>query len=428
MKQRPITIYRAAAIRDASGADSRPGAVVVNRGRVVAAGETETLLRKWQRHGRVVDRPTDLILPAMVNAHAHLDLTGLGPMPMAGGFTDWLWRVTADRPRTVDAIGQAVARGAALSRASGVGFVADVANSTAAIGARRRGPLPGVSYLECFGLGARQAPHIAQLQQQLGEMVFETPADGHYRGVVLGISPHAPYTAGLDLYAAATKLSQGHAYRLCSHAAETPEEIEFVRDGTGPCRNHLQQLGQWDDTHAAAGTHPVDYLKPYLRQGRWLLAHCNYLGDEHIEILHRTHTSVVYCPRASDYFGHPRHGGHRYRELIEAGVNVCLGTDSILCQPHDEPQPMGILPQMRHLYRRDSADPGMLLKMATTCGMLAMEFSATDATLQKGAPAFLCGVRIDPDDPTDPLIQALANDEPVKLILHSDSPKGTPDG
>jgi aminodeoxyfutalosine deaminase len=77
---------------------------------------------------------------------------------------------------------------------------------------------------------------------------------------------------------------------------------------------------------------------------------------------------------------------------------------------------MGILPQMRHLFRRDQTDPNLLLKMATTHGMLALEFSETHATLHKSAPAQFAAIKIDPDDPLDPLVQALSGDQLVMPI------------
>ena len=68
---------------------------------------------------------------------------------------------------------------------------------------------------------------------------------------------------------------------------------------------------------------------------------------------------------------------------------------------------------MRHLFRRDQTDPKLLLKMATTHGMLALEFAETCASLQKRAPAMFATVKIDPLDPLDPLVQALSNNHPL---------------
>lgn len=414
MKHAPTTIYRAAAIQDAAGTSARPGSIVVRNGRVIAAGHPDEIPRRLLGYAEMVDRPQDLILPALVNAHAHLDLTDLGPRPYDGHFGSWLSQVIEERTKQTSQVGPSTIRGAEMSLVAGVAHVGDITPSVEAIAARRGARLSGVSYHELYGMGMRQHSALAGALEQLNSLEFETPISGWGRGVVLGLSPHAPYSAGFEVYDWATHLSRDRAYRICTHLAESLEELEFCHSGSGPFRELLEQLGLWDSSIKPPRVHPIQWMEPHLRRGRWLLAHCNYIEDEHIDILQRTGTSVAYCPVASDYFGHRK---HRYREMIEQGVNVCLGTDSILCQLPENPQPMSILSQMRYLYRRDEAEPEMLLAMATTHGMLALELSELDATLGKRAPACFMAVPIDPDCPTDPLLQALSNDHPVEAII-----------
>ncbi len=417
MKHEQVTIFRAAAIRDAQGLSARPGAVAVKHGMVVDSGHPDSLPKRLLKNATFVDRPDELILPSLVNAHAHLDLTALGPSPYQGSFTAWLRDLLDRRPTEPKRIIDSVRHGLRLSREAGVGHLGDIAGSTAAIMARRQAPhecvIPGVSYMECFGLGENQAGAVVRVERALNDLPFETHIEHRDRGAVLGLSPHAPYSTGLDVYMAARRLSHTRFYRLATHLAETPEELRFVQDAAGPFAELLKELGKWSDDIQPTGLHPVSWLEPVLKHARWLLAHCNYVDDEHIEILQKTGTSVVYCPIASEYFGH---SDHRYRDMIEAGVNVCLGTDSILCQPPDEPQPMGVLPQMRRLFKRDQTDPNLLLRMATTNGMLALEYSETSATLQKRAPAQFCAVKINPADPLDPLVQVLSGDQQVTPI------------
>jgi cytosine/adenosine deaminase-related metal-dependent hydrolase len=425
MKSAPVTIYRAAAIRDAQGTEARPGAVAIKNGSVAAAGPVKKIPKRLAEHARIVDRPNDLILPAMVNAHAHLDLTTFGPVEYTGHFGSWLRGVMGSRPTQEPQIQQAVTRGLELSRQGGVGHIGDIAGSVAALRSRCDVPpdlaVAGVSFLECFGLGDQLPPAFEAFAASLADQPFEAPVARHTRGVMLGIGPHAPYSTGRGVYEAASKLSRQRIYRLTTHLAESPQELAFLADATGALAELIDELMPDHPAIKATGQHPIDWFWPHLKHARWLLAHCNYVEDEHIEILQRTGSSVVYCPIASAYFGLPHHGEHRYRDMLDAGVNVCLGTDSILCQNPDADQPLGIMPQMRYLYRRDNTDPQTLLKMATTNGMLAMELSENDATLHKRAPATFAAVPIDPNDPTDPLIQALTNDNPVDPIHATDA-------
>lgn len=420
-RKRPTVLLRAAAACDATGQFARPAAIALRKGKIVAFGHPEdAALRKFEA-AQTVEMPRTLVLPAMVNAHTHLNLHNLGPRSYSGSFTDWLKMVIRDSPRDPDALAAAIRSGASASVEAGVGWVGDIAPSVEAIRMRLETQLPGVSFLELFGIGSGEADAIAQLRDSLKDLPFETRVPEHNRGIVLGLQPHAPYSAGRQLYREAVRQSQIHTYRLATHLAETRDEIEFVRDRTGPFVDLLKDLGKWQDGVAPTqADHPVDLLKPLLREGRWLLAHCNYLTDAHIELLAKSGAAVAYCPVASSYFGH---SGHRYREMIEAGVDVCLGTDSIVCQPADEAQPAGILPQMRHLYKRDQTNPILLLKMATTTGLTALGLDETEGTLRPHARANLIGVDIDPDDAADPLVQALVSSAPVRPIDVSEDSK-----
>ena len=106
-----------------------------------------------------------------------------------------------------------------------------------------------------------------------------------------------------------------------------------------------------------------------------------------MDLLAGAGVSVAYCPRASDYF---RHSNHPYRDMMARGINVCLGTDSILC--HGD---LSILEEMRFLRLQDGIDTPTLLKMATTCGMKALGLMPVDATFNPGAAPGLIGLRYD---------------------------------
>jgi len=225
----------------------------------------------------------------------------------------------------------------------------------------------------------------------------------------------------------AKKTSKGSP--VCTHLAETQEEHEFVASAAGPWRDYLAEIGKWEDAftdYYGRGQSPLQWLRPYLEavadSGGWLAAHGNYAADEDIKILADTNTSVAYCPVASEYFGHH---DHRYREMLAAGINVCLGTDSIVCAGPDDPQPLGLLSAMRRLFQRDQTDPQLLLDMATTRGARALRLEEIIATLQPGAPAYFACIHIDPDDPTDPLEQALSKQSPAESVRFDNLPVRT---
>jgi cytosine/adenosine deaminase-related metal-dependent hydrolase len=234
----------------------------------------------------------------------------------------------------------------------------------------------------------------------------------------LGLQPHAPYSCGLEVYAAAVELGAEMGLPLATHLAETPEELRFVRDGDGPFAAMLQRLGVWDDSIVGSRLHVLEHLSEHLARTPFAAAHLNYVEPRHVELMSRWPISVVYCPRASAYFGHHRDGSgsHRYREMISAGVNVALGTDSILCL--DTAQRLSVLDEMRFLHRRDASDPRLLLRMATINGAVALAAESLQFTFQPGLKAGVLAIEgVDPDSSLDPLAQVLENDDPPRWVI-----------
>ena len=393
-------------VRDAAGLNASPGAVAMQGPRVIAAGPVDTVLAAAP-NAEHIQRPDALLLPGLINAHAHLDLTTLGHRPYPGSFTDWVQMIIEHR-QTADDPAESVQQGAQLSLDAGVVTVGDIAGSPQSTAALIDSALTGVSFIELFGIGIDFVPPKFDLVEQLTH--YDDLEDS--RAVRVGLQPHAPYSAGPRLYQFAAGLNRDESTPICTHLAESPEELQFVAEADGPFRDLLEQLGRWEPAfagHYAEGLHPINWLlrsdelaDPEYVPPAWLLAHCNYIGDRQIQRLVESASSVVYCPRASDYFGHRK---HRYRDLIQAGVNVCLGTDSIVCHGS-----LSILDEMRHLYQRDQTDPTTLLAMATTAGSKALGQNPKAATLTENATPGLIAIEGFAATAADPFTAILSHE------------------
>ena len=407
-----VVVYEAAAIADAVGTEFRPGAVAVRDHHIIAAGPIHQVNKAIDGPAQWVKILQTLILPAMVNAHAHLDLTTIGPRPFGGDFVDWVMGLMQLRPGDSKGLNLAVRRGEMMSLDSGVSTVGDIEGWLMPISLQTlaESTMKGVRFREFLGLSGNS------LKKQIERLRSFEQEPKERSGMRLGLQPHAPYSTSPPLYGVATDLAVRQNLPICTHLAELQEELEFVGRTSGSFRRFLEDRNQWHDECRdwyGEGCHPVEWMEAHLKRTSWLLAHCNYVGDKQLEILVRTDASVAYCPVASHYFGHD---GHRYRDMLDAGVNVCLGTDSILCQPLEESQPLSILAQMRFLYARDHTSQQQLLSMATVNGAKALGMPADHATLRPGAAADLCCVRIDARDPTEPLAQAMQNRYPCRPL------------
>ncbi len=380
---------------------ARPGLPPMAPAYVELNGDTlSSVSRSAIDTARVEECSNLLLLPGLVNAHSHLDLTHLGPRPLEGGFVEWI-KAVRDARCPANAAADSVRTGVRLLRAGGTAIVGDIANSGAQLS------MPGVSYREFFGLGHRQPQTI----EAMSTWLHEPPAGA---GVRHGLQPHAPYSCGPDVYAWAASQS----VLLSTHLAETLEELEFVRNARGPLADMLRSFGVWDDAIHPTGQHPIDALAGSLSRGSWTIAHANYIEDRHIAMLSSWPVSIAYCPRASAYFGHPHDDwpAHRYRELLTAGVNVALGTDSIICL--DTPDRISILDEMRLLFQRDHTPASTLLQMATVNGARALGFDPQLVSLQPGRTLGIIGIPIDkPDAPAESLMeQALTTDATPRWV------------
>ena len=347
-----------------------------------------------------IDLTGSALIPGLVNAHTHLDLTAIGTRPHDPdtGFVGWVEMVRRERPAEPADITAAVRLGIEKSLAGGVVAVGDILGAplgspcTTGLDALLDSPLSGVGFVEFFGIGSRTDAAIQRVESLAAELAGMPT--GRIRP---GFQPHAPNTVSISLYRRAVELAADLGLPVCTHLAETPEERRFIADADGPQRELLERLGIWHDdelAHIGRGRHPVGHLADVLERSPMLLAHVNDAGPDEIAALVRTGASVAYCPRASAYFGAPdRLGPHRYREMLAAGVNVCLGTDSMINL--DTPDRISPLDDARLLFRRDGADARVLLDMLTRGGARALGLDPDAFVLRPGAaPAGIVAVPI----------------------------------
>ena len=395
-----MRLVAAALVADGAGVCSAPGGVLL-RGRTVLVAGPLAAVRAAAPAGVEEERyPLAAVIPALVNAHAHLDLTALGCWPPRPDFDGWLAAVRDARFAMDQAATERSAlQGVSALVAGGVAAVGDIA-SPPAVQACLRGLVEagvgGVVFTEVFGVGKTVPAAVAVVERMAAEGRGQGAAvDGaaraggrqaggfgsHLRGRGLplcqGVQPHAPYSSDQRVFLAA--LESG--LPVSTHLAESVEETEFLRDGTGRFRALLEHLGLWDVSLQTGARHPVDWMEGVLRQARargaagggaitprpLLAAHCNQMDDRAMDALVAAGIVVAYCPRASAYFGHT---GHRYRQMLARGVTVALGTDSILCL--DTPDRISTLDDLRLLMRRDGLDIQQALALATVHGARAL--------------------------------------------------------
>jgi cytosine/adenosine deaminase-related metal-dependent hydrolase len=322
-----------------------------------------------------VDLGDVLLLPGLINAHAHLELTGLhGRVPFTGQFASWVERVieTAPGNRGEANVRGWIREGARLSMRAGVSTIGDIGYGPHQPDEMASVPLRAVCFREIVGIGPKREEALAFLEQGCHDMVSAPP----HRWI--GLSPHAPYSTDPQVYKEALTLADRCGWPVCTHLAETREEALFLETGGGPLRALLSRRGLDTGSFAPAGCTSIQFAERVgLLESSALLVHVNYLTDEELELLAGSACSVAYCPRAHAFFGHEP---HRFREMMAAGVNVCLGTDSLASN-----ESLSILDEWRFLHgRHPDLDLPSLLRLSTDNAAAALGIEANVGSLEPG--------------------------------------------
>ncbi len=343
------------------------------------------------------------LLPGLVNAHTHLDLSAVEqPLGQPGsGMAAWIRDVIAFRRKAGGNRAAAVQRGLRESAAYGVTTLGDIVQPggmpQTAAGA------PDVTwFLELIApTAARVAPAVGLARQHLEQAEALAPAR-------LGLSPHAPYTVHPDLLAALVSLSARDRIPLAFHLAESLDEMQLLQSGGGPIRALLEELGGWSPQLVQPGARPLDYLRKLAGANRTLVIHGNYLDEEEIAWLgaHAEPMAVIYCPRTHARFGHRR---YPLEALLAAGATVALGTDSRATAPD-----LSLLAEIRHVARTyPEIGRDVVLELGTLRGAKALGRDADRGSLEPGKRADLVAIALPDGDAADPYALWLDTDGPV---------------
>jgi len=389
------TITRARWVIPAEAPPVADGAVVAVDGRIARVGPWRIVERHVSASDEVEHVPDAAILPGLVNAHTHLSLSDMaGRFKPTANFPAWIGRLTARLMlRSGGAARRAVAEGRDRSLVAGTVAGADMAYDPAATDPLDEAPGRWTVLGELFRFGEAG---IGRLR----ETVAALEARVRGGGVAVGLAPHAPYSAGLEVFLAARREADARGWPVTTHLHETEDEIAFTERGEGPFYEWMRRLKVLPADWRPPGLRPIPALADAgFFAGPVLVAHGNDLTDEEIGVLARSGSTVVYCPRSHAFFGHR---DHPWRRLLAAGVNVALGTDSLASCPS-----LSILDEMRFLFGREpDADPRSVLAMATVGGARALGVADRVGDIREGLSAECCLVGPVPE-----------TDEPLRAIL-----------
>jgi len=348
------------------------GAVAIEDGRIAAVGTSAEL-------GPGTRLEDSAIVPGFINAHSHLEYAvyaGFGDS--LTDFAEWIRLHTERKHRIGWEDYVAIARlGAAECLRSGITTVGDCSFSGAAAVAIDELGLRGIAYLEVFGA------EPADALEQFDELRFRA-ADHFNDRVLLGVSPHAPYSISPAVYRVCTELS----LPLATHISESESEVRYLLDRGGAWEGITWLV----DPPRTTGTRLLadeGLLGPHV-----LAAHCVVVEPDEIELLAKYGVAVAHCPRSNAYVGC---GIAPLRELRDAGLRVGVGTDGVSSTPShdffDELRAVVMMARARE-RRPDAMTATEALELGTLGGAQALGLDSEVGSLVPGKRADLAVVSL----------------------------------
>jgi cytosine/adenosine deaminase-related metal-dependent hydrolase len=381
------------------GPPLRHGRVAVDAGRVAWVGRRGD---PGEPEGPVRDLGEGVLLPGLVNAHCHLELSHLaGRLVFADGFVPWVEDVVASRTRFAEAEIHAAAAGAVrFLEEHGTVAVGDVSNALGHLDLLAASRLAAVVFLELLAWDPDKADATLAWAEERARSVAPVLRPG----LEVRLAAHAPHSVSPALLR--RLVARGGPAAI--HLAESRDEAAFLANGGGGWPAFLERRGLGHVTFAVPGASPVRYAESLgVLHPRLVAAHGVQVDETDRRVLACHGVTVVLCPRSNRNLGV---GIADVPALLAAGVRLALGTDSLASA-----ETLDVLEDAVLLHRQfRRLDPGAIVRMATLGGAEALGLADRGA-IAPGKRAELVFAAGEAAEPCDWLLSGEPRLRPVEL-------------
>lgn len=291
------------------------GAVAFDE-RIRKIGKFSELIKTYP-DATVYDHSDDILLPAFINLHTHLEFSANSSTLVYGDFVDWLNSVINSRNDLIkDAKDEVIVAAIKSLMKSGVATIGEISSF-------------GCEMELCAGSGAR----FIFFNEILGsnEAVCEQNWDSFTRRFnkslnfksdkfIPAISLHSTYSVHPKLAKKAICLAKDHGIVVCTHFLESNHEMHWLQNSSG-------KLGQW---LSQFNPNPKPFYTPNsfieMFDGiRTLFVHCVY-ADEYLGFFDRNLHSLTHCAVSNRLLSKK---SLNLKKVIEAKVPFNIATDGL---------------------------------------------------------------------------------------------------
>lgn len=381
-----MKIFAASTVMPISSPPIAHGGMLVENGRIRDVGPIERLRSDYD--APVIDFPDGIIMPGLVNAHTHLELTHFPSWKLRKDldysprtYVDWVIQlIKIKRSLQPEELELSLKEGLRISLESGTVVSADILTDMRLLPLYDEMPSKNIVFLEAIG---QEPASCAELKGKL-KLVIQS---GHTR---FGLSPHAPHTLSPSFFREIKELAASFSLPTMTHLSESSEEASFMHDSTGKIAELLYPYIHWDDyLPKPQRTTSTAYLDSIgVLDQSTIAVHCVHITPSDGEILKKRGVNVVICPRSNDRLAVGKAPLHLLKKL---DIPMAIGTDSLASNDS-----LSLWDEMRYILQ---AFPGVfrhdeLLEMATLGGakILGMDDDFGSLDVGKRADFLVLGI------------------------------------
>ena len=379
-------IFAAGIVMPVSSPPLQDGALLVREGRIAAVGDLAEIGRE-NPDVEVRFFPNYTMIPGAVNAHAHLGFRRKDA-PEGGTFSGWLGRLIERLPEKETWTAEAARDSARQAIEAGTTYMAESSPYGECLPQLAESGMAGTVYAEFFpheiGTPEEAVEFIVAKARELGEGLPER--------VNARVSVHSPYTVDPESSRLAAHRTREMGWTLAIHLSESPEEVEFVRKGTGGGLESIFEAFGMRADWGGVGVSPVQYAESVGLLGpATIAAHlATGVSEEDMEILVRTGVAAAHCPRSNEYLGC---GVSPVPEMLDRGIRVGMGTDGLWSSPS-----MNLFEETLFAVELHGLDGETGLKLATLYGAQALGVEKEMGSLESGKWADCAVVEVAPGE------------------------------
>jgi cytosine/adenosine deaminase-related metal-dependent hydrolase len=377
-----ISHYRARWIYPVDSPPIENGVVSISQGKIASLGKGRSTQTKPD--GKLIDLGEGVILPALINAHTHLDLSALkGHLDPGTGFLPWVKQLLAARD-SLSSDDRLTGLKKALEACYRYGTIAagDWTGSLELESHNHLGGLIRCAFFEVIGFSDQMLNLPASLAHRY-ELRIPNSELSQSRLNWISLGAHAPHSTSAALIKAAKTWTAAHHRLLSIHVAESQEEEEFLFTGQGPWREFLVERGKWPGKWKAPGLTSVGYLNNLgVLDDKTVCVHLTRASSEDLQLLLEHQTSIVLCPRSNYFISRSL---PPLSVMLRLGLNPAMGTDSLASN-----QDLNLWEEMVLVHRAfPEIAPEIIIRMATLNGAKALALDNELGSISQGKNARL---------------------------------------